>query len=124
MPSLSRLIAAFGLALTMAAAGAHPSPQSEVLLESRSDSIRAELVLPLDELKLAFDRPILGQARSDQPPLRGQITDAELAAYLAAHIRPVAPDGRAWVVKVERLRWMLDQRPADLVATMTLRPPA
>jgi hypothetical protein len=108
---LSRLAAACGLALTMAAVGAHPSPQSEVLLESRAGGIAAELVLPIAELKLAFDRPM-------------PAADAEMAAYLAAHIRPVAPDGRAWVVKVERLRWLLERQPADLVATMTLRPPA
>jgi hypothetical protein len=108
---LSRLAAACCLVLTMAAAGAHPSPQSEVLLESRAGAVSAELTLPLDELKLAFDRPM-------------PAPDAELAAYLAAHIRPVAPDGRAWVVKVERLRWVLNQQPADLVATLTLRPPA
>ena len=97
------------LVMTMAAA-AHPSPQSEVLLESRAGGIAAELTLPLDELKLAFDRPL-------------PASDAEMSAYLIAHIRPVAPDGRAWVVKVERLRWLLNRRPADLVANMTLRPP-
>lgn len=113
------LLMALCLALTMAAAGAHPSPQSEVLLERGPDGIGAELTLPLDELKLAFDRPIVAAS-----PGRVLITDAAMAAYLAAHIRPVAPDGRAWVVKVERLRWLLDRRPADLVATMTLRPPA
>jgi hypothetical protein len=52
------------------------------------------------------------------------VDDAEMAAYLAAHIRPLAPDGRAWVVKVVRLRWQLAQQPADLLATMVLRPPA
>jgi hypothetical protein len=107
---LSRLAVACGLALAMAAAGAHPSPQSEVLMQSRPGGIAAELVLPLEELKLAFDRPL-------------PVSDADIAAYLAAHIRPVAPDGRAWVVKVERLRWLPGRQPAQLTATMTLRPP-
>jgi hypothetical protein len=112
-----RLIAACMLlwAGVWTAAGAHPSPQSEVLLESGQDFIRAELVLPLDELKLALPGGL---------PKPGAQGDADMAAYLAAHIRPVAPDGRAWVVKVEHLRWMLSQQPADLLATMTLRPPA
>jgi hypothetical protein len=78
--------------------GGASSPQSEVLLESRQDSIRAELVLPLDELKLAI-------------PLDG-LSDAMLAQYLAAHIRPVAPDGRAWLVRLDSVRWQRDQQPA------------
>lgn len=116
--------AGMALALAMAAAGAHPSPQSEVLLEGRAGSVHAELTLPLAELELAFARPLV------EPPAAGAAgrpvlpSDADVAAYLAAHIRPVSPDGRAWVVKVDGLRWLLDAGPADLVASMTLRPPA
>jgi hypothetical protein len=123
MGSLARLAAtlALGLALALAtaAAWAHPSPQSEVLLEGRTDSVRAEITLPLDELALAFGRPLV-----EQPSKRVLATDAELAAYLAAHLRPVAADGRAWTVKVGKVRWLLYQRPADVVAFVTLRPPA
>lgn len=121
MASVARLAAALGLALAlaMAAAWGHPSPQSEVLLEGRADSVRAEITLPLDELALAFGKPLV-----DQPSKRVLATDADLAAYLAAHIRPVAPDGRAWTVKVGKVRWLLYQRPADVVAFVTLRPPA
>lgn len=107
-----RLIAACVLAWTAAAAWAHPSPHSEVLLEARPDSIRAQLVLPVDELKLAL------------PGGAVPVSDAAMSAYLAAHIRPVAPDGRAWLVKVERLQWALAQQPADLLASVILRPPA
>jgi catechol 2,3-dioxygenase-like lactoylglutathione lyase family enzyme len=124
MSRLLRLIAAFGLLCCMATAGAHPSPQSEVLLVGGAAGIRAELVLPLDELMLAFDRPIVAVSGRKPAPVKVLVTDADMAAYLAAHIRPVAPDGRAWVVKVEHLSWMLDRRPADLLATLTLRPPA
>jgi hypothetical protein len=106
---LNRLIAICAL-LCSSAAWAHPSPQSEVLLQSRPDSMHAELVLPLDELKLAI--------------ALDRISDAAMAGYLAAHIRPVAPDGRAWTVKVDNLRWLRGQQPADLLASMTLRPPA
>lgn len=123
MRGLDRFLAAVALALTMAAAGAHPSPQSEVLLEGRADSVHAELTLPLDELKLAFARPLVGPAGAGGGR-QVLVGDADMAAYLAAHIRPLAPGGRAWVVKVERLRWLLDASPADLVASVTLRPPA
>jgi catechol 2,3-dioxygenase-like lactoylglutathione lyase family enzyme len=110
---LQRLIAAGALAATLVttAAWGHPSPQSEVLLVSQQGSIRAELVLPIDELKLALPHGV-------------PAPDAEISAYLAAHIRPVSPDGRGWVVKVEQLRWEMTRQPADLVAVMTLRPPA
>ncbi|MES2149629.1 MAG: HupE/UreJ family protein [Pseudomonadota bacterium] len=123
MDRLWHLIAAFGLATMMAAAGAHPSPQSEVLLEIGPDSVRAKLVLPLDELRLVFGWPLATLAAPDPAPRAAPIPDAAMAAYLAAHIRPVAADGRAWVVKVERLQWQGDQRPAVLLATMSLRPP-
>lgn len=109
MAAVSKRLFAACMLMWAAVAVAHPSPQSEVLLESRQDSIRAELVLPLDELKLAI-------------PLDG-LSDAMLAQYLAAHIRPVAPDGRAWLVRLDSVRWQRDQQPADLLATMTLRPP-
>ncbi|WP_338758867.1 HupE/UreJ family protein [Massilia sp. METH4] len=107
------------LAFAVAAASAHPSPQSEVLLEGRADSVHAQVTLPLDELALALDR------RPAEPgPDSALVTDVQLGAYLAAHIRPVAPDGRAWTVKTGDVRWMLRQRPADVVASLTLRPPA
>ncbi|WP_130301052.1 MULTISPECIES: HupE/UreJ family protein [unclassified Duganella] len=109
MAAASKRLLALCLLLWGVAAAAHPSPQSEVLLESRQDSIRAELTLPLDELKLAIPLDKLG--------------DAALAQYLAAHIRPVAPDGRAWLVRLDSVRWRRDRQPADLLATMTLRPP-
>lgn len=109
MAAVSKRWLALCLLLWGVVAGAHPSPQSEVLLESRQDCIRAELLLPLDELKLAI-------------PLDG-LSDARLAQYLAAHIRPVAPDGRAWLVRLDSVRWQRGRQPADLLATMTLRPP-
>lgn len=111
MAAVSKRLLALCLLAWAMAAGAHPAPQSEVLLESRPDGIHAELVLPLDQLQLALPGGL-------------PAGDAEMAAYLAAHIRPVAPDGRAWVVKVERLRWQWSRQPADLLASMTLRPPA
>ena len=107
---LIRLAAACGLAWTVAA-WAHPSPQSEVLLESRGDSVQAALILPVDELKLALPKPL------------DSMSDADLSAYLVAHIRPVAPDGRAWLVKVQRLQRLMTRQPPDLVATVMLRPP-
>jgi hypothetical protein len=113
------LVLAGALAGFMAAAQAHPSPSSEVLLSVGARSITAEVTLPVDELRLAFPGPLV-----DASGKRALAGDARIAAYLVAHIRPVAPDGRAWVVKVEGVRWELDRTPADVVAEIVLRPPA
>ncbi|MFP5391701.1 MAG: HupE/UreJ family protein [Gammaproteobacteria bacterium] len=86
-------------------AAAHPSASSLVVLSAGAHDIRADVTLPLDELKLALSQ------------------DAQLGAYLAAHIRPVAPDGRAWTVKVLDVRWERARQPADVIATVLLRPP-
>lgn len=107
--TILRALAALLLAGAALTARAHPSPSSEALLEVEPDSVRMHLTLPLDELGLAF--PLAGAG------------DATLAAYLSAHIRPVAPDGRAWLVRVQDVRWLRDRRPADVVADVVLRPP-
>lgn len=117
LPLALSLVLACGL-FTALAAQAHPSPSSEVLLDARADTIDARVTLPLDELKLAFPAPLVDAAGK-----RALASDAQVASYLAAHIRPLAPDGRAWSVKVTSLRWELERTPADLVATVLLRPP-
>ncbi|GGX78992.1 HupE/UreJ family protein [Pseudoduganella dura] len=129
MSRVLQLGAALCLALAMAAAWGHPSPHSEILLEGRaggigssgvtSADVRAEITLPLDELALAFGEPLV-----ETPSNHVLIGDERIAAYLAAHIRPVAPDGRAWTVRIVNVRWLLHQRPADVRAIVTLRPPA
>ena len=125
---LARMLYGLALAAFSALAGAHPSPQSDLLLDVGANSVQAELTLPLEELKLAFSTPLIdGSDRTGSTDTTGShvlIPDAQMAAYVAAHLRPVAPDGRAWVVKVTRLRWLLAARPADLVASVEMRPPA
>lgn len=101
------------LATLAAAAGAHPSPSSELLLDVGADVVGARITLPVDEFKLALPASA-----------RLPMSDAALAAYLAAHLRPVAPDGRAWLVKLRQARWRLDARPADVIVDLDLRPPA
>jgi hypothetical protein len=113
-----RLAAALCLALAVAAAWGHPSPHSEVLLESRADGVRAEITMPLDELVLAFGQPLV-----EVPSDHVLVGDTRIGAYLAAHLRPVAPDGRAWTVKIVNVRWLLHQRPADVRAIVMLHPP-
>jgi len=117
MPFAAFLLAC-ALCLAGAQAGAHPSPSSQVFLTVGADRILAEVTLPVDELKLAFPVPLLDT--SGRWPMA---SDARVAAYVAAHLRPVAPDGRAWTVTVTRVRWELERRPADIVTDVVLRPP-
>lgn len=113
-----RMLIGWMLALLAGLAAAHPSPSSELALDVGAHSVRARLTLPLDELQLAFPQPLLDGSGHWQ-----SATDAAVGAYLAAHVRPVAPDGRAWLVRVDDVRWALDRRPADVVATVMLVPP-
>ena len=116
--TFAAFLLACALFLAGVPAGAHPSPSSQVFLTVGSDRIHAEVTLPVDELVLAFPVPLLDA--SGRWPMA---SDARVAAYVAAHVRPVAPDGRAWTVSVTRVRWELDRRPADIVADVVLRPP-
>lgn len=106
------------LAALAVPAGAHPSPSSQVLLSAGADTVAAEVTLPVGELQLAFPSRLV-----DATGHWSVVPDSKIAAYLAAHVRPVAPDGRAWSVKVEAVRWELDRTPADIVVDMVLRPP-
>lgn len=100
-------------------AGAHPSPSSEVLLQITSNDVKADVTLPVSELKLAFATPLVDATGS-----HALLPDAQLSAYLVAHIRPVAPDGQAWSVRVTGIRWELERRPQDVAAQVILTPPA
>lgn len=100
-------------------AGAHPSPSSEVLLQITSNDVKADVTLPVGELKLAFATPLVDATGS-----HALLPDAQLSAYLVAHIRPVAPDGQAWSVRVTGIRWELERRPQDVAAQVILTPPA
>lgn len=111
--TLLRWLLACLLAMLAAVAGAHPSPSSELLLDVGADVVRARITLPLDEFKLALP------AAAHLP-----LSNAALGAYLAAHLRPVAPDGRAWLVTLREARWQLEARPGDVVVDLDLRPPA
>jgi hypothetical protein len=114
-----RALCALVLVCSAAAVQAHPSPSSEVLLTAGDNEIGAEVTLPVEQLVLAFPGKLV-----DSTGLRPVASDAALTAYVAAHVRPVAPDGRAWSVRVDSLLWELGRQPADLVAHLVLRPPA
>ncbi|TAK94545.1 MAG: hypothetical protein EPO07_16550 [Verrucomicrobia bacterium] len=98
---------------------AHNSPSSAVLLDFYRDRVGAELTLPLAELELSFKQSLLASPGAAYAQHRDALKD-----YVATHIQPVSPDGRVWSVKVESLTLQTNQQPFDLVARVTMTPPA
>ncbi len=97
----------------------HPSPTSAVVLRMREAEIDAELTLPVVELKLGWDKPF---------PLNNATVVVRdygvgLREYIQSHVRPTAPDGRPWTVKVEELTPIL-QQVQDVKVGLTMTPPS
>jgi hypothetical protein len=111
----ARSVAALTTALVLlqvAVAGAHPMPTSAVLLDVGSGKVGGEIVLPLDRLAVALNRPLTpAQAIG---PLR-----AQLERYTQSHIRATGTGGRPWSVTVGGAH--IDRN--DLVMVLTLTPP-
>ncbi|WP_267397102.1 MULTISPECIES: HupE/UreJ family protein [unclassified Sphingomonas] len=118
--SLIKWLAALLLLISGAAVLAHALPGTAALLDFRRSDVGLELDMPLDQFELGFKHPIM-----DAPGKTVERYPRELPAYLMAHVQPVAPDGRAWRVRVDSLKVdeNLDLGHADLVAHLTLTPP-
>jgi hypothetical protein len=123
--SLARYFVLMSLLLGMGRPlAAHPMPTSVVLLDIHSQSVGAELQLPISELRYAF-----GQVLGQHPETIVQRFGPELRAYLVQHVRPRSPDGRRWAVRVGSLRVTSAEQTAtgpyqELVAELQLLPPA
>lgn len=114
------LALAAALALAPAPARAHPMPRTHVLLDFDARGIDAELQLPMNELAMGFQHPLL-----DDPRGRAAHDHDALVAYIAAHTGAVSPDGRAWRVAVRPdLAVVTQDRVPTLVAHVRLTPPA
>ena len=113
--ALARSVAALAACLVLLnvpVAGAHPMPTSAVLLDVGSGKVGGEIVLPLDRLAVALNRPLApAQAVG---PLRSQ-----LERYTRSHIHAIGSDGRPWSVAVGGAH--IDRN--DLVMALTLTPP-
>ena len=102
-------IIALCVALLALPALAHLTPNSEIRLHFEPGALRAEVLIPVAEYAYATGR----DARDE----------AGVAAYLAAHTRAVAPDGRAWRVSVDRVRVEPAPGGPDILATLSYTPP-
>ncbi len=102
-------------------AQAHALPGTAVLLDFQRTAVAAELEIPLDQLELSFKQPLM-----DSPMNAAVRKRAALTAYILDHVRPVAPDGRAWRVAVDGMRVTpaLDAAPIELRVHLWMTPPA
>jgi len=114
-------LAALLLLVWSGAALAHGLPGTSAALDFHQQDVGLELAMPLDQFELGFKRPVM-----DAPLRVVERYKVELRSYLVEHIRPVAPDGRPWQVRVDDLRVEEDSGPGhvDLVARLTLTPPS
>ncbi len=114
---MRRLFLALLLLVTMRPAWGHPMPSSMVVLRLHRSEIAAELTLPIIELALGWEKPL---------PMDAVRTvrqyGEELKGYVRAHVRPTAPDGRAWTVTVHEVTPLIEQNP-DVRVALTMTPP-
>jgi len=103
-----------------AAAFAHALPGTAALLDFHRNDVGLELDMPLDQFELGFKHPVMDRPFDTVARYR-----AALPAYITEHVRPVAPDGRPWAVRVTSLHVEngADVQHIDLVAHLTLTPP-
>src|SRR5689334_19503259 len=107
---ITALVVTAALLLGASPASAHPMPHSVVLLDVHETSVTAHLELPTGDLDTAR---------------KGE----SIPAYLAAHLKPVTTDGRAWTVTVGDLAVSSAEQTStgpyqEVTATATLTPPA
>ena len=103
------LFATLVLGLLATPAAAHLTPNSEIRLHFEPGAVRADVMIPVAEFAYATGR----DARDA----------AALAAYLTAHTRAAASDGRAWRVVVDSVRVEAAPGGPDILATLTYTPP-
>jgi hypothetical protein len=98
-------------------------PSSIVFLDIYQTGVKAEINIPLSELGLALGEDLLGD------PQRIVATHgSQFASYFLKHIRPIAPDGRAWTVEVNgfsvsKTEQALTGPYQELSVQLTLTPP-
>ena len=121
---MNKLGAALAFLCLTAPAFAHPMPSSALLLGVRTESVEAEVQLPLSELGLALKEDLLGD-----PEAVLAVHEAEFRAYLPQHVRLLTPGGDPFTARVDNLTIKGAEQTAtgpyqNLVARMSFTPPA
>jgi hypothetical protein len=114
---MRRLLPILILLAAASRAWGHPMPNSAVVLRLDRSGIEAELTLPIGELAIGWEKPL---------PLDSVQTvrqfGKDLEAYVLAHVRASAPDGRPWTVTVREVTPVVEQTP-DVRVNLTMTPP-
>ena len=87
-------------------AGAHPMPQSAVLLDMHKTGVAVELHLPISEFQLGFGKPMLQDPQGSVARNRPALAD-----YITHHLSATSPDGRSWHVAVKDVSVGPDELP-------------
>jgi hypothetical protein len=74
---------------------AHPSPNTLIFLDIKSNGVAVELRLPVGELSMALHP----NAPKTAEQLLGSFSDS-LKIYLRSHVNPLSMDGQKWTVEV------------------------
>ena len=103
---------------------AHPSPNTLIFLDIKTDGVAAELRLPVGELGMALNPA----APKTAEELLGLFKDS-LKIYLQTHITPLSMDGQKWTVEVGDMQVENVKDPQerntiqDIIVKMWLKPP-
>jgi hypothetical protein len=88
-----------------------------VVLRVHGDGIDAELVLPISELAMGWEKPLPRDAVQTVRQYGNEIKE-----YVRAHVNPTSPDGRPWAVTVREVTPIVEQEP-DVRVALTMTPP-
>jgi hypothetical protein len=103
---------------------AHPSPNTLIFLDIKSNGVAAELRLPVIEIGTALN-PSAPKTAED---LLGSFKDS-LKVYLQTHINPLSMDGQKWSVEVGDMALEEVENPQernslqDIIVKIWLKPP-
>ena len=103
---------------------AHPSPNTLIFLDIKTDGVAAELRLPVSELGMALNPT----APKTAEQLLGSFKDS-LKTYILSHITPLSMDGEKWSVAVGDMYLENVENPEDrnalqdIIVKIWLKPP-
>ncbi len=93
-------------------------PQTAIMLDFDRNGVNVEMILPLQDLQFAVNKPLL--AEQDSVIAKYGPT---LKSYILDRVHPVAPDGRPWTVEVEEMHVKAGEQTPDLTVHLWMYPP-
>lgn len=117
----------FGAFLAISPLAAHPSPNTLILLDIKTNGVAAEIRLPVSELGMALSANPANPKTAEA--LLGSYKDS-LRLYLLSHIHPTGMDGQKWAVEIGEMMIEDVKNPQernalqDIIVKLWLLPPA